>query len=167
MLVDGGQGNNNPAEIAIIEAASIWPGVPINCVVSLGTGSKMATTNDFGSLGIVRSMIDACTSGDAVHRRMQFLSDWATGFKYYRFQTQNIDHVPLDCTDDAKLNGLLEATRAMIRDNAAELQEAAHTLLNYNPAVVGGGLSRGESRFWLFGLLRRFCNWGRPYAKAE
>jgi hypothetical protein len=37
--IDGGFGYNNPTDILIREARSLWPGVTIHSVVSLGTGA--------------------------------------------------------------------------------------------------------------------------------
>jgi len=40
--VDGGLGDNNPAQIALKEAGDIWPSSKIFCVVSIGTGRSRA-----------------------------------------------------------------------------------------------------------------------------
>lgn len=37
-MIDGGVIANNPTDIALQEAESLWPTKPIGCIVSLGTG---------------------------------------------------------------------------------------------------------------------------------
>jgi hypothetical protein len=40
--VDGGLGHNNPAEVALEEAAKIWPTAKHFCLISIGTGRRKA-----------------------------------------------------------------------------------------------------------------------------
>ena len=40
--VDGGLGHNNPAEVALEEAAKIWPTAKHFCLISIGTGRRRA-----------------------------------------------------------------------------------------------------------------------------
>ena len=40
--VDGGLGHNNPAEVALEEAAKVWPTAKQFCLISIGTGGRRA-----------------------------------------------------------------------------------------------------------------------------
>eukprot|EP01047_Picozoa_sp_COSAG01_P062616 COSAG01_NODE_7988_length_2963_cov_1.445880_1_plen_750_part_10 len=49
LYVDGGVTNNNPVEVALKEANSIWPGREVACILSLGCGQKVQQAGGGGT----------------------------------------------------------------------------------------------------------------------
>jgi hypothetical protein len=64
MYCDGGIVSSNPAAIAVHEARSVFPDVPIELVVSVGTGAFMEVKNPprLGWDGIVNQVCTMCLS---------------------------------------------------------------------------------------------------------
>lgn len=72
--VDGGISANNPSLIALQEARAIWPGRPIGCVVSLGTGRKVAAEQSQSGLTYwAGKMLSMPTDTYRVHKEVEAL----------------------------------------------------------------------------------------------
>jgi hypothetical protein len=77
-------GHNNPAEQAFLEAGNIWPGLRIDCFVSLGTGRQKIVHMD----GRWKKVTEACEKMvrdcEYVHRAM-YQSQLHRNMDYFRF----------------------------------------------------------------------------------
>lgn len=70
--VDGGIVANNPSLIAVQEAKAIWPGRPIGCIVSLGTGESVATgQSKAGLIYWAGKMLSMPTDTYRVHKEIE------------------------------------------------------------------------------------------------
>lgn len=70
--VDGGIVANNPAAIALQEARAIWPGRPVGCVLSIGTGTSVATEQSKAGLTYwAGKMLSMPTDTYRVHKEVQ------------------------------------------------------------------------------------------------
>src|SRR5579859_2891379 len=105
--VDGGVGQNNPAELAIHEAHKVWPGRSIGCLVSIGTGMedaiqlgdgaeggkgwkrailrKLSPETDF-EIEVAKWCLDLLTSSEKTHRDLKFRAErLGIQKRYFRF----------------------------------------------------------------------------------
>jgi Patatin-like phospholipase len=82
--VDGGLGHNNPAEVALEEAAKIWPTAKDFCLISIGTGRQRAvqvvdrskTNNDDDNVTSEQSLFEQIKS--FIPSVAEFMRDWKT-----------------------------------------------------------------------------------------
>lgn len=71
--MDGALVANNPTAIAIQEAKMLYPGVPIELVVSIGTGThknQVSTSKSMGWDGLVRQLVISSTDTEDIHRML-------------------------------------------------------------------------------------------------
>ena len=123
LLCDGALIANNPSAVAIHEAGKLFPGVPIDAVVSVGTGEKFTKNLDAHELGwdgIVTQLIDSATSTTLIH---DAVADLAPPGSYFRF-SPNIHDDAIDTTDAATLATYRADAVAFFADPAAERQAA-------------------------------------------
>jgi len=73
MYCDGGIVASNPAAVAIHEARSLFPDIPIELVVSVGTGAfiEQKSAPRVGWDGIIGQIVSAATDGEAVHHVLE------------------------------------------------------------------------------------------------
>ena len=139
---DGAVLANNPAALALEEAALRWPGVPIDVLVSAGSGNVPVKLRDASTIS---RFVDAGTvlveSACDVHRTddlMRLLAP-AAGIQYFRFNP--IDErctVELDELDEGLLKGLCEATHEYCAQEAPKFDACA--------AALGAGLAQQAGR---------------------
>ena len=102
---DGALLANNPSAIALQEARALYPGVPIACLASFGTGCfEPASTGRTSFVSTVDMLVKAATRTEEVH---EMLADMLPNAKvpYFRFNPE-IPVVPLDETSVHKLRAL-------------------------------------------------------------
>jgi calcium-independent phospholipase A2-gamma len=142
MYCDGGIVASNPTAIAIHEARSVFPDIPIECVVSLGTGSfiEQKSAPRIGWDGIISQIVSSATDPEQVHHILEdILGEGGTaqlgGSKvsntlYARFNPilGLPDEYPIDVTDPEKLLKLKRITREYM--NAPEQQRRLKELKN-------------------------------------
>jgi Patatin-like phospholipase len=113
-LGDGGQGFNNPANIALRECVSLWPQRPIACVVSIGTGLDDSKRDDSTPPFWRRPFIFSQHSAnlmkrnadtEIVHGEMELHAE-NSGYEYHRLNVPGIGALPLDETDSDRLNAM-------------------------------------------------------------
>lgn len=123
---DGGIVASNPSAIAIHEARTLFPNVPIEMVVSIGTGAfvEHKSVPRIGWDGIIGQIVNSACDGEQIHhilqdilgsngaqvRRSQSLSN---SYCYMRFNPilGYQDDFPIDITDPIKLERLKQVTR--------------------------------------------------------
>ena len=82
--MDGALVANNPTAIAIQEAKMLYPNVPIEVVVSIGTGTHRNQTTSSKSMGwdgLVRQLVISSTDTEDIHR---MLLDFLPNDRYLR-----------------------------------------------------------------------------------
>jgi predicted acylesterase/phospholipase RssA len=113
--VDGAITSNNPSMLAIQEARALWPGRPIGCLVSLGTGEPVAAENSKAGLtywlGQMKSMV---VETYRTHKEVQTALTMVNGSEaprpYYCRLQPAIPNVRLDENREHVLNGMKRAT---------------------------------------------------------
>lgn len=91
-----------PTAVALNEVRTLYPGVPVECVVSIGTGvhvDKRKSDGGYGWEGIVNDLINCATNTEVTH---ETLSVFLPKSKYYRFNPQT-EFFPLDETKPERL----------------------------------------------------------------
>ncbi|XP_066149035.1 calcium-independent phospholipase A2-gamma-like isoform X2 [Euwallacea fornicatus] len=142
---DGGILVNNPTAIAIHEAKLLWPGVPIQCVVSFGTGRSVPSSVELAKLKALKKkvslesgsegtswsnkffkILDSATDTQAVHI---MLSDLLPETVYYRFNPYLTEVIGMVETDLEKQKQMKRDTLMYLRRNEDKFQEAGKTLM--------------------------------------
>ncbi|KAK9399602.1 calcium-independent phospholipase A2-gamma [Crotalus adamanteus] len=104
---DGGLLINNPTALAVHECSCLWPNVPLQCVVSLGTGryeNNGKTNVTYTSLKAkLTNVISSATDTEEVHIMLDALLPADT---YFRFNPLMKEDIPLDENRKEKLNQL-------------------------------------------------------------
>jgi len=129
MYCDGGIVASNPSAIAIHEARTIFPDVPIELVVSIGTGGFKEVKSEprIGWDGIIGQIINSATDGEQIHHILEdVLGDGTTAqgkssvsnTSYMRFNpTLGLpDEFPIDVTDPDKLQQIKTITREYMKE---------------------------------------------------
>eukprot|EP00526_Cylindrotheca_closterium_P000320 CAMPEP_0113628990 /NCGR_PEP_ID=MMETSP0017_2-20120614/15035_1 /TAXON_ID=2856 /ORGANISM="Cylindrotheca closterium" /LENGTH=868 /DNA_ID=CAMNT_0000539343 /DNA_START=252 /DNA_END=2855 /DNA_ORIENTATION=+ /assembly_acc=CAM_ASM_000147 len=130
MYCDGGIVASNPTAIAIHEARSLFPDIPIECVVSLGTGGfvEQKSAPRIGWDGIINQIVNSATDAEQVHHVLEdILGDGGTtqleqsrmsNTFYARFNPilGLPDEFPIDVTEPAKLEQIKQITRKYMKE---------------------------------------------------
>ncbi|CAJ1946323.1 unnamed protein product [Cylindrotheca closterium] len=130
MYCDGGIVASNPTAIAIHEARSLFPDIPIECVVSLGTGGfvEQKSAPRIGWDGIINQIVNSATDTEQVHHVLEdILGDGGTtqlgqsrvsNTFYARFNPilGLPDEFPIDVTEPAKLDQIKRITRSYMKE---------------------------------------------------
>lgn len=144
LYCDGGIVASNPAAVAIHEARTIFPNVPIELVVSCGTGAFVEEKSEprIGWDGIIGQIVNSATDGEQTHHVLEdILGQGSTAHlgrssvsktKYYRFNPVigTADMFPIDGTDPEKLEQLSKITTAYMNEpeQRAKLDEIVSIL---------------------------------------
>jgi hypothetical protein len=144
MHVDGGLSANNPCLHAIYEAACIWPGRPVGCVLSLGTGMVSAGMNNTSSgvLYWAGQLASIATNSFRSHQEvLRYLnmshhasSSLYASTSYYRLNPVGAGNTAMDESSTRKLAAMRELTRTYMEDNAALANQLALRLLQITRA---------------------------------
>ena len=132
LYVDGGIVASNPTAVAVHEARSVFPGVPLEMVVSVGTG-KFAETKvppRVGWDGVVAQILDSATDAEQVHHVLEdVFGEGSTSqlggtrmasTKYFRFNpvVGMANDFPIDEVDEDRLEELVSiVNRYMAEDD--------------------------------------------------
>lgn len=117
LYCDGGIVASNPSAVAIHEARTIFPDIPIEMVVSCGTGAFVEEKSEprIGWDGIIGQIVNSATDGEQTHHVLEdILGQGGTAklgrshiskTKYYRFNpiVGTSDTFPIDGTDPLQL----------------------------------------------------------------
>lgn len=123
--------------MAVHEAKLLWPNVPIQCVVSFGTGRTMPTT--FENTSAMKStpsnstwkekfytIIESATDTEAVHMA---LSDLLPADTYFRFNPYLTEMCNIEENNPEKLETMERDALMYIRRNEDKFQKAAEVVL--------------------------------------
>ncbi|KAG8940189.1 hypothetical protein FRC00_013162 [Tulasnella sp. 408] len=128
---DGGMGYNNPTNLVLQEAQSLWgPDQEIGCLLSLGTGSVdsfmrliNSSFDPFDFVGIFKRMAVSC---DGVHQEMKS-NQLVTPF-YYRFNPTMTENISLD--EWRKLEDLEEIAKNYLYGSRRKVAAFARAMVN-------------------------------------
>ncbi|GJQ09293.1 hypothetical protein GpartN1_g1084.t1 [Galdieria partita] len=138
LYADGALVANNPTGVAIHETKKLFPNVPLELVVSIGTGrltgSELpeATRRKESNLGwndIITYLINSATSTESIH---ESLEDLLPPDKYFRLNPVT-DSIDIDEVRPGKLAKMTELAQQYIRENEDRL-ELLGELLRPKPA---------------------------------
>jgi len=96
-------------------AQALYPGVPIELVVSIGTGYN-TKVNSAASMGwdlLVNQLVASSTETEDVHN---MLMDFLPADRYFRFNPQMDEAIPIDVTDKTTLNSLKALAKKTFRE---------------------------------------------------
>lgn len=115
-----------PPQVALHEAARLFPGSPVACVVSVGTGERVPRPDaradvDLSWENIVTQLIDSATSTTLIH---DALTDVAPADTYYRFSPR-VENDAIDATDVETLADYRQAATELFEDPDVEAQARA------------------------------------------
>ncbi|KFO78796.1 Calcium-independent phospholipase A2-gamma [Cuculus canorus] len=126
---DGGLLLNNPSALAVHECKCLWPDVPLQCLVSLGTGryeSEGKTNVTYTSLKAkLTNVISSATDTEEVHTMLDALLPPDT---YFRFNPLMNEDIALDESRKEKLNQLQTDGIRYLERNEEKLKKAAKVL---------------------------------------
>lgn len=122
---DGGIVASNPTAVAIHEARSLFPDIPIELVVSVGTGAfiEQKSAPRVGWDGIIGQIVNSATDAEQIHHILEDLlgepavlgrkKTAVSRTRYFRFNPVIglPDEFPIDETDPEKLKKLQKITR--------------------------------------------------------
>ncbi|XP_033612783.1 calcium-independent phospholipase A2-gamma isoform X1 [Fukomys damarensis] len=126
---DGGLLLNNPSALAMHECKCLWPDVPLECIVSLGTGryeSDVKNTTTYTSLKTkLSNVINSATDTEEVHIMLDGLLPPDT---YFRFNPVMCENIPLDESRNEKLDQLQLEGLKYIERNEQKMKKLAKIL---------------------------------------
>ncbi|XP_062990090.1 calcium-independent phospholipase A2-gamma [Elgaria multicarinata webbii] len=126
---DGGLLLNNPTALAVHECKCLWPNVPLQCVISLGTGryeNEGKTNVTYTSLKAkLTNVISSATDTEEVHTMLDALLPPDT---YFRFNPLMNEDIALDENRKEKLNQLQMDGIQYLERNEEKLKKAAKIL---------------------------------------
>ncbi|CAN0132860.1 unnamed protein product [Ectocarpus sp. 4 AP-2014] len=125
MYADGAFLANNPTSIALTEAKLLYPNVPIECVLSVGTGFYVPTRKEPGmSWGtVLNQLVNSATDTEGVD---SMLKTFLPRDQYFRFnapiQPFDIDETRVEKLDELKALAKEYTQRPDIKARAEELR---------------------------------------------
>uniref|UniRef100_A0A8C8RS39 Patatin like phospholipase domain containing 8 n=1 Tax=Pelusios castaneus TaxID=367368 RepID=A0A8C8RS39_9SAUR len=126
---DGGLLINNPTALAVHECKCLWPDVPLQCVISLGTGryeSEKKNNVTYTSLKTkLTNVISSATDTEEVHTMLDGLLPPNT---YFRFNPLMNEDIPLDENRKEKLSQLQTDGMRYLERNVEKIKKAANIL---------------------------------------
>ncbi|NXX73617.1 PLPL8 phospholipase, partial [Urocolius indicus] len=126
---DGGLLLNNPSALAVHECKCLWPNVPLQCLISLGTGryeSEGKSNVTYTSLKTkLTNVISSATDTEEVHTMLDALLPPDT---YFRFNPLMHEDIALDESRKEKLNQLQTDGIRYLERNEEKLKKAAKIL---------------------------------------
>ncbi|XP_025785318.1 calcium-independent phospholipase A2-gamma isoform X2 [Puma concolor] len=129
VAADGGLLLNNPSALAMHECKCLWPDVPLECIVSLGTGryeSDVRNSVTYTSLKTkLSNVINSATDTEEVHVMLDGLLPPDT---YFRFNPVMCENIPLDESRNEKLNQLQLEGLKYIERNEEKMKKLAKIL---------------------------------------
>jgi len=115
LYCDGALVANNPTAVALQEAKALYPNVPIEFVVSIGTGyyTHDSPMQSLGWDSLLNQIIASSVDTEDVHT---LLKDFLSPDKYYRLNPLLSDNLPIDEIDKTRLNDLKVLAKKYVND---------------------------------------------------
>ena len=133
VYVDGAILHNNPALVALAEAATLLPGVPIDVMLSLGTGmasTKPSSLSRAGPIEWAAKVFECAMSSGPEHAVAATMLHDARAQRYWRFDTE-LELVPDGSETDPTIISLMTAAHERyLEHNGAALDALAAKLLS-------------------------------------
>ncbi|KAI0566146.1 hypothetical protein FGB62_12g119 [Gracilaria domingensis] len=134
---DGAIVANNPTAVALHETKCMYPGVPIELVVSLGNGLSPAAVQEENEAGkknvgwgdVVGSIVASATATEVVHHAMQ---DLFPEDKYFRFNPTT-ENTQIDETHPETLATFVKEAHEYIANNRKDFEKVARILRPKTP----------------------------------
>ncbi|GAB5568435.1 calcium-independent phospholipase A2-gamma isoform X1 [Prionailurus iriomotensis] len=133
---DGGLLLNNPSALAMHECKCLWPDVPLECIVSLGTGryeSDVRNSVTYTSLktklsNVINSATDTEVTPEERLKVHVMLDGLLPPDTYFRFNPVMCENIPLDESRNEKLNQLQLEGLKYIERNEEKMKKLAKIL---------------------------------------
>uniref|UniRef100_F7I824 Patatin like phospholipase domain containing 8 n=1 Tax=Callithrix jacchus TaxID=9483 RepID=F7I824_CALJA len=126
---DGGLLLNNPSALAMHECKCLWPDVPLECIVSLGTGRYESDVRNMVTHTSLKTklsnVINSATDTEEVHIMLDGLLPPDT---YFRFNPVMCENIPLDESRNEKLDQLQLEGLKYIERNEQKMKKVAKIL---------------------------------------
>ncbi|XP_047189108.1 calcium-independent phospholipase A2-gamma-like isoform X2 [Scophthalmus maximus] len=121
---DGGLLINNPTALAIHECKCLWPNVPLECVVSLGTG-RLANPGWNGSTytSLKTKLTNVISSATDTEETHAMLDAFLPPDTYFRFNPYMSEDISMDENREEKLNLLLAEGVRYLERNEEKLKK--------------------------------------------
>ena len=131
-FIDAGFGYNNPCEVLLREAQSIFTGAEFGCILSIGTGIGGVVSVGATRKSILDALKAMATSSQKVAQRLDEL--YSNGNVYYRF---NVLHGLEDVTlsDWKEISNISAHTRNYLAESQTPLAKCSATLQKNCPAT--------------------------------
>ncbi|KAF4672557.1 hypothetical protein FOL47_000392 [Perkinsus chesapeaki] len=134
VIQDGALVANNPAHLALHEAARIFPNRSVDCLLSIGTGrvpiEKLGATYTAkaGLYSITRDLLAMVYSATSTEVTSHILADILDTEVYYRLQPDLPRPVELDEADDTSLDELIKIAEVYVKQ--PEVDRLLRTVAN-------------------------------------
>ena len=129
--VDGAVCANNPTALAVVEASALWPGRPIEVIVSLGCGGDPDGEQDDISTGMVYwagQLASLALSSQKTDQQVRGILPLLKPCPaYFRFDPPTGNHA-IDEADPRVLRKMRKGTRKYIEKSDADFQSLAEIL---------------------------------------
>jgi len=136
LYVDGGIVASNPSAVAVHEARAAFPGVPLDLVVSVGTGvfKEVKVPPRVGWDGVVAQILDSATDAEQVHhvledvfgegKTTQHTGTQMASTKYFRFNALvgEPNSFPIDEIDPVRLQELCDIVDDYMAEDVQKLK---------------------------------------------
>ncbi|KAL3810911.1 hypothetical protein ACHAXA_008761 [Cyclostephanos tholiformis] len=134
LYCDGGIVASNPSAVAVHEARAVYPGVPLELLVSIGTGefTEIKVPPRVGWDGVVAQILDSATDAEGVHHILEdVFGEEKGGTKmasttYFRFNANvgrpDSGKFPIDEIDPGRLQELCDIVDAYMEEDEQKLK---------------------------------------------
>ena len=131
-FIDAGFGYNNPCEILLREAQSIFAGAEFGCILSIGTGIGGVVSVGSTRKSILDALKAMATSSQKVAHRLD--EKYSDGNVYYRFNVpRGLEDVTL--SDWKEMSKISAHTRNYLAESQTPLAKCSATLQRHSKAV--------------------------------
>ncbi|XP_016100675.1 calcium-independent phospholipase A2-gamma-like [Sinocyclocheilus grahami] len=133
---DGGLILNNPCALAVHESRLLWPSLPFQCVLSLGTGrydnARRGPATSTSLRAKISNLICSATDTEGVHT---LLDDLLSPNVYFRFNPMLSSNVTLDESRPEVLHQLQKDTQLYLDRNRPKLERLCEVLMTERSAI--------------------------------